>query len=576
MAYIIQLRQDTAANFTAANPILAQGEPALEIDTTKEKLGNGVDSWVNLPYRNQDAATLAAAKIYANEQDVINLQAAKDFATAADNDLAILIDATEEDVLALEAGKEPLNVPPIANLKVKVYNLDGSVSYEDYGVGTAVERTRKEVSNTTSYTLVLEDYTTKYLDFTADLGQTIALNINTGIIPANGQAQIISSGNNFIVPTAGTGITFIKPPETNLKTVGKGSWLGIIETTTADSLSINGSLESTAAGGGISDAPSDGTPYSRQDASWVAAIDTDTSYAPFTNSVDGLVPAPNISGTTTYSGAITSPTQGFTITEGVLITVTASESSTTASGTAKVLENNGWVAKDLRLTILAGDLSVLEQDVIKTKISALSKTIISGGGTAKGDALRIINPEGGMARHFYNNVAGAIKITFPVSTTHSSVFAIDFEISGRQYGGNPVDSAKIHISGQTNSALLVDKSITTLVSDNGIDYPVRFGNDGVNFCIWIAETTHIFDYVTTAISNLYVGRVNTGSFDDWKTPFDISRVTSFDTVQLLMENNLPIADFNKLENKPVGVSGTFTTVDSKTVTVTNGIITSIV
>ena len=32
---------------------------------------------------------------------------------------------------------EPLNVPPIANLKVKVYNLDGSVTYEDYGGGSS-------------------------------------------------------------------------------------------------------------------------------------------------------------------------------------------------------------------------------------------------------------------------------------------------------------------------------------------------------------------------------------------------------------------------------------------------------
>ena len=39
-----------------------------------------------------------------------------------------------DDQLAL---KEPLNVPPIANTKVKVYNLDGSVSYEDYGGGSS-------------------------------------------------------------------------------------------------------------------------------------------------------------------------------------------------------------------------------------------------------------------------------------------------------------------------------------------------------------------------------------------------------------------------------------------------------
>jgi len=228
-------------------------------------------------------------------------------------------------------------------------DLDGRVTTAQQTADAIVERTRKPIPNTTQYTLIAADYTDFYLDFTANLGQTIALNINTGIIPANGQAQIISSGNNFIVPTAGTGITFIKPPETNLKTVGKGSWLGIIETTTADSLSINGSLESTAAGGGIADAPIDGTPYSRQDASWVAAIGT--TYSTFTNTVDGLVPAPNVSGTTTYSGAITSPAQGFTITEGVLITVTASESATTGTGTAKVLEDTGWANKDLRVAV---------------------------------------------------------------------------------------------------------------------------------------------------------------------------------------------------------------------------------
>jgi len=32
---------------------------------------------------------------------------------------------------------EPLNVPPIANLKVKVYNEDGSITYEDYGGGSS-------------------------------------------------------------------------------------------------------------------------------------------------------------------------------------------------------------------------------------------------------------------------------------------------------------------------------------------------------------------------------------------------------------------------------------------------------
>ena len=228
-------------------------------------------------------------------------------------------------------------------------DLDGRVTTAQQTADAIVERTRKPIPNTTQYTLIAADYTDFYLDFTANLGQTIALNINTGIIPTNGQAQIISSGNNFIVPTAGTGITFIKPPETNLKTVGKGSWLGIIETTTADSLSINGSLESTAPGGGEMNVQPDwNITDNTLDSFILNKPDIPAAEIVFTNSEDGLVPAPNVSGTTTYSGAITSPAEGFTITEGVLITVTASESSTLTPATPKVLEDIGWVDRDLR------------------------------------------------------------------------------------------------------------------------------------------------------------------------------------------------------------------------------------
>lgn len=60
MAQIIQIRRDTAANWTAANPILAQGEPALEIDTKKEKIGDGVTAWNSLPYKANGSGTSSA------------------------------------------------------------------------------------------------------------------------------------------------------------------------------------------------------------------------------------------------------------------------------------------------------------------------------------------------------------------------------------------------------------------------------------------------------------------------------------------------------------------------------------
>ena len=50
MADMIQLRRDTAANWTSANPTLAQGEPALETDTGKLKVGDGSTAWTSLGY----------------------------------------------------------------------------------------------------------------------------------------------------------------------------------------------------------------------------------------------------------------------------------------------------------------------------------------------------------------------------------------------------------------------------------------------------------------------------------------------------------------------------------------------
>lgn len=50
MADRIQIRRDTAENWTSANPILAQGEFGVETDTLKLKIGDGVTYWRDLRY----------------------------------------------------------------------------------------------------------------------------------------------------------------------------------------------------------------------------------------------------------------------------------------------------------------------------------------------------------------------------------------------------------------------------------------------------------------------------------------------------------------------------------------------
>ena len=49
----LQVRNDSAADWTTRNPVLAEGEYGVEIDTFLIKIGDGIRTWVNLPYLNQ-------------------------------------------------------------------------------------------------------------------------------------------------------------------------------------------------------------------------------------------------------------------------------------------------------------------------------------------------------------------------------------------------------------------------------------------------------------------------------------------------------------------------------------------
>lgn len=61
MANKIQLRRDTAANWTSSNPTLAQGEFGWETDTRKFKIGDGSTAWTSLSYEYRVKTIVVAA-----------------------------------------------------------------------------------------------------------------------------------------------------------------------------------------------------------------------------------------------------------------------------------------------------------------------------------------------------------------------------------------------------------------------------------------------------------------------------------------------------------------------------------
>ena len=67
----IKLRRGTAAEWTAANPILAAGEAGFEIDTGRHKIGNGGSHWAALDYYwpEDDISNLVDQKVEAHKAE---------------------------------------------------------------------------------------------------------------------------------------------------------------------------------------------------------------------------------------------------------------------------------------------------------------------------------------------------------------------------------------------------------------------------------------------------------------------------------------------------------------------------
>lgn len=80
MAQRIQLRRDTAANWTSVNPTLAQGECGLETDTEFLKFGDGTTAWTSLGYfvgptRVQSVTSSATVTPNADTDDMVKITA---------------------------------------------------------------------------------------------------------------------------------------------------------------------------------------------------------------------------------------------------------------------------------------------------------------------------------------------------------------------------------------------------------------------------------------------------------------------------------------------------------------------
>lgn len=142
----ILMRRGTAAEWAAANPVLGDGEEALETDTGVRKLGDGATAYNDLPgyatYAEMAAARDAAqAAQSAAEGAATNAETARDEAVAATG-LSIIAVGGDRTLLPTDvntmlrftsATPVTLTIPPNADAAIDVA---ATLSILQYGAGT--------------------------------------------------------------------------------------------------------------------------------------------------------------------------------------------------------------------------------------------------------------------------------------------------------------------------------------------------------------------------------------------------------------------------------------------------------
>lgn len=166
----IQLRNDTAENWNAQNPILLKGEMGVEIDTGKTKIGNGTDDWKTLKYSGVDEDTIKGI-INNNRSDFTEV-------------------VPEEGETDAQALARAITNPKKGDMAVVVRTfVEGKESYTAY------------IHDGTGFKAMDGNYSADNVYFDKDL--TYTANIGVLTVPSTGSGTIQASGKNVKEVLAG-------------------------------------------------------------------------------------------------------------------------------------------------------------------------------------------------------------------------------------------------------------------------------------------------------------------------------------------------------------------------------------
>ena len=215
MAVQIQLRRDTAANWTSNNPTLAQGEFAIETDTDKYKIGDGSTAWTSLGYSSLPSNVLPLAG--GAMTGAITTNSTFDGVDVATRDAILTSTTTTAGAALPKAGG----------------TMTGAV------VGLVAPLAINAQTGTT-YTFVLAD-AGKLVTSSNGSAQTITVPPNSSVAFAIGTQIIVQNIGSANATLATAGTPTLNSKDSNLEIDGQFAAATLIKTAT-DAWSIIGAL----------------------------------------------------------------------------------------------------------------------------------------------------------------------------------------------------------------------------------------------------------------------------------------------------------------------------------------------
>ncbi len=159
----------------------------------------------------------------------------------------------------------------------------------------------------------------------------------------------------------------------------------------------------------------------------------------------------------------------------------------------------------------------------------------------------IDRPAGGAYRNGAATITGAIKIRLPQLWSNTM---LRFNVDIFNYVANKSFSVEIAGYNYTSGWQRITAKVI-----GAFGYAVRYGHDGVRACIWIGDTSSSWSYLSVRIYNLMVSHLNYTAAE-WKSGWEISVVTAFDTVGALVEADSSLinaADTLKVNGVPAAL-----------------------